>query len=199
MDTLIKQLTATIEKRDGLNSTEAAAKALREIVLSGMSRGGFLKECVYLPGLDRFEKNSNTLYLCFLHQNAPEDFLKEYFMPFVKIELEAAGINDSFNETENGFSVEFDGVKCCAFIYHKSFDLQPEYSYQQQPIPYELRSISSMLEGARTEIEQALENEIAPLIEKVEHKKSTAKSSGKKKKQAKEAKDDWIQPSLFDF
>ena len=199
MDTLIKQLTTKIETRDGITHEEAAAKALREIVLSGLSRSGFLKECPYLSGFDLYEKDSKSFSMCFLYQNDSENFQIEAYLPFVNIELEAAGAVDVVCDSENRFSVEYDGVLFTAFIFKHSFDLTPIYSYQQQPIPYELRAISAMLEGNRAEVEKDFEIERAFVEHQRMTKKNPAKSSGKKKKQAKETNDKWVQPSLFDF
>ena len=199
MDTLIKQLTTTIENRDGITHEEAVGKALREIVLSGLSRSGFLKECPYLSGFDLYRKDLKSFSMCFLYQNDSENFQIGTYLPFVNIELEAAGSADAVCDAENRFSVEYDGVLLSALVFRHSFDLKPVYSYQQQPIPYELRAISAMLEGIRAEIEKDFEIEQAFVDHQRIAKKNPAKSSGKKKKQANETSEKWVQPSLFDF
>ena len=194
MDELIKQISQMIKTRDVIDENTALAKAVREIVLSGLSRCGFMKVCSYLEKLDHF--NQNTLYLCFLNQGC-ELSLNET-LHAVKYELDAAGIHNDIKKLEQGFTVEYNPVKVCVFIYQKDFDLHSVFLYQQQPIPYELRSIISMNEGIRSEIERSLEEFISSCdAGNKKNKKETPKSSGRKKK-TKEI-DQNLQPSLFDF
>lgn len=196
MDVLIKQITQIFEKNN-IEGDEAKASALKEIVLSAFSRSGFLKECPYLSKMDLYK--DKKLYLIFLNQSKSIS-LKEHWQ-VVNCELDAAGIPNKLIENESGFSVEYNGILTIVYIYQKDFGLKSEFTYQLQPIPYELRSISSMSEGIRGEIEKALESSInpaeSPAVEKGK-KKNPSKTKEKVKKK-KEPEEHWVQPSLFDF
>ena len=196
MDVLIKQITQIFEKNK-IERNESAALALKEIVLSAFCRSGFLKLCPYLSKMDLYKEN--ILYLLFLKQD--ESFSRKEHWQAVNCELDAAGVANKLIENENGFSVEYDSIKVVVFIYKKDFGLQSEFKYQLQPIPYELRSISSMSEGIRSEIEKTLESSINP-IEAPVPEKGRRKNSSKPKekvKKKKEQEEHWVQPSLFDF
>ena len=196
MDVLIRQITQIFEKNK-IERNEAAALALKEIVLSAFCRSGFLKTCPYLSKMDLYKEN--ILYLLFLNQD--ESFSRKEHWQAVNCELDAAGVPNKIIENENGFSIEYDSIKAVVFIYQKDFGLQSEFKYQLQPIPYELRSISTMSEGIRGEIEKALESSITP-VEAIVPEKGRKKNSSKPKekvKKKKEQEEHWVQPSLFDF
>ena len=61
MAALIDQLTETLKQRDGIEAAEARFFALKEIVLSGLSRAGFFRENPYVPEMDSITEN--CLYL----------------------------------------------------------------------------------------------------------------------------------------
>ena len=197
MDGLINQITQIFENEGKSDRKESAAKALREIILSGLSRSGFLKQCPYLSKMDLFK--DDVYYLLFLNQSG--EFSRKEHWQSVNYELDGAGVPCRLIENEHGFSVEYEGIKAVVFIYQKDFDLKNDFSYQQVPLPYELRCIVSMSEGIRAEIEKALDSAVIP-PEPVHNVKNNKKSSGKgseKGKKKKESDDHWIQPSLFDF
>ena len=197
MDVLINQITQIFENEGKSDRKESAAKALREIILSGLSRSGFLKQCPYLSKMDLFK--DDVYYLLFLNQSG--EFSRKEHWQSVNYELDGAGVPCRLIENEHGFSVEYEGIKALVFIYQKDFDLKSDFSYQQVPLPYELRCIVSMSEGIRAEIEKALDSAVIP-PEPVHTVKNNKKSSGKgreKGKKKKESDDHWIQPSLFDF
>lgn len=197
MDVLINQITQIFNNNKDNERNEAAAKALKEIILSALSRSGFLKSCPYLSKMD--QSKNNMYYLIFLNQSG--NISKKEHWHAVNCELDAAGLLHGIKENETGFSIEYEGVTVSVFIYQKDFNLKSEYTYQLQPIPYELRSISSMSEGIRAEIEKALESVIeTPKISlnKIGQKNNSSKNKEKSKKK-KEPDEHWIQPSLFAF
>lgn len=194
METLIKQLTKLIENSYSIDSKEASGKALKEIVLSGLSRSGFLKVCPYLSAMDIYK--DNTLYLLFLNQK--ENLKWNDYLQVVRNELEAAGAEKSLTSNDCGFTVEYSGSRIYVFVYQKDFDLKSEFFYQQQPISYEMRKITEMLEGIRSEIENALNAKVFPVPAHEKKKKESSKGKSKAAKNKKET-DQWVQPSLFDF
>ena len=196
MEKLIQQLTKIIEERDSLSHKEALARALKEVILSGLSRSGFLKDCPYLSKMDLYQ--NDALFILFLHQG--EGFQWTEHIRTVKIELDAAGVEGSVQENEHGFSVSFEDVCLHLFVYQKDFGLKTQFDYQQQPLAYEIREIMVMSEGVRSEIEKALEALIAPVSAHDFVKKETKKSKKKeKKKEEPKPENQWVQPSLFDF
>ena len=197
MEKLIQQLSIIIEERDSVSQKEALVRALKEVVLSGLSRSGFLKDCPYLSKMDLYQKD--TLYILFLHQG--KGFPWAEHLQTVKIELDAAGAAGSVQENEHGFSVLYENVVLEVFIYQKDFGLKTQFDYRQQPIPYEMREITAMSEGVRLEIEKALEALIAPVTEPEFFKKEPKKTKKKemKKKEEPKIENQWVQPSLFDF
>ena len=192
MEKLIQQLA---NKKSAENGQQALGLALKEVVLSGLSRGGFLKESYYLPGLDTFE--NGTFCLCFLNQNDEGFSPLKKFLPFLKNELTAFGVDCRINDLDTGFSVEYENIRLITFIYHKDFKFKPEYAYQQVPVAYELRVIRSMKEGVRNEIYSAMNSAIFNTPAAPKKKKGTAKGSSKSKE--KQQPEHWVQPSLFDF
>ena len=193
---LIDQLERIIENRDHIEKNEACARALKEIVLSGLSRSGFLKSCNYLPDLDQY--NNNRIVLGFIDQNPKEDVDIAAFIPFVSIELAAFGVGCDIKAAPTGFSFAYEGIMLYVFIYRKDFDLKTVYTYQQQPIPYEMRKITVMKEGVRSEIEKAIELFMESETADIRKKKEAAKTPGKRKR-TKAAEKESLQPSLFDL
>lgn len=193
MEKIIQQLANNYSNE---NRQEALGLALKEVVLSGLSRSGFLKESFYLSGLDHFE--GNTYCLCFLRQNENGIFPFEKCLPLLKMELTAFGIDSPVNDSDYGFSIEFDNVRLVAYIYKKDFDFIPEYAYQQVPLAYEIRSVNSMKEGDRNEIHTAMMGQVFAAVPETRKKKGASKAPSKKKSN-KEELDHWVQPSLFDF
>ena len=194
MDAIILQLSQIIQNKQNKNRKEAGCLALREIILSGLSRSGFLKQYSYLPSFDTFAENK--LYLSFLDQKLQKTDSLRNFLPFVDIELKAAGTNAQLSETENGFNISADDAVCVILLIRDDFGLLPAYIYQQTPIPYEIRSISEMNEGTRRKLELLINEKINGT--KPEEKIKPAKSSGKNKRKKKE-ENSVQQLSLFDF
>ncbi len=194
MDAIIQQLSQTIQNNQKTDRKEAGCLALREIVLSGLSRSGFLKQYSYLLSFDTF--TDNKLYLGFLEQKAHENDSIRNFLPFVDIELKASGADAQISETDNGFKITTGDSECDVLIIREDFGLQPAYAYQQTPVPYEIRYVSEMNEGTRRKIELLIDEKING--EKPEKKIKPAKPSGKSKRKKKE-EDSVQQLSLFDF
>lgn len=194
MDAIILQLSQTIQNNQKKAPKEAGCLALKEIVLSGLSRSGFQKQHFYLPSFDNLTKNK--LYLFFLDQKLQNDESYRFFLPFVDIELKASGVEAQISETENGFMISTDDAECEVLIIREDFGLQPAYSYQQTPVPYEIRYVSEMNEGTYRKIELLINEKINGT--KAEGKQRPAKSSGKGKRKKKE-ENSVQQLSLFDF
>ena len=192
MEKLIQQLA---NKKSEENEQQALGSALKEVVLSGLSRSGFLKETFYLPGLDTFE--DGTYCLCFLQQNDGGIFPLKKCLPFLKIELTAFGVDCRIKDLDTGFSVEYENIRLIAYIHHKDFNFKPEYVYLQVPLAYELRVIRKMKEGERNEIYNAMKGVI--FNTPVPQKKKKGSSKGSAKSKEKQQTDHWVQPSLFDF
>ena len=194
MDAILQQLSQTIQNNGNTDRNAAECLAMREIILSGLSRSGFMKLFTYLPPFDSLK--NNKLYLCFLDQDSQKNNSVRDFLPFADIELKASGVDAKITEDENGFTITTETVECVILLIREDFGLTPVYSYQQIPLPYELRSVSEMNEGARRKIEVIIDEKING--KKAEEKGKSAKSSGKGKRKKKE--DNSVQQlSLFDF
>ena len=194
MDAILQQLSQTIQNNGKTDRKEAECLALREIILSGLSRSGFMKLFTYLPPFDSLK--DNKLYLCFLDQDPQKTNSVRDFLPFADIELKASGVDAKITEDENGFTVITETVECVILLIREDFGLTPVYSYQQIPLPYELRSVSEMNEGIHSKLEALIDEKING--KKAEEKGKTARSSGKNKRKKKE--DNSVQQlSLFDF
>lgn len=194
MDAIIHQLSQTIQNNQKKNRKEAGCLALKEIVLSGLSRSGFMKQFSYLPSFDIF--TDNKLYLSFINRKLQQADSLRNFLPFMDIELKAWGADARTAEFENGFTVTTDDAECVILIIREDFDLMPAYFYQQIPVPYEIRYISEMNEGMRRKIEVLIDEKING--SKSDEKSKPTRSSGKSKRKKKE--DNSVQQlSLFDF
>ena len=194
MDAILQQLSQTIQNNGNTDRNAAECLAMREIILSGLSRSGFMKLFTYLPPFDSLK--NNKLYLCFLDQDSQKNNSVRDFLPFADIELKAWGVDAKISENENGFQIITDASECVILLIRENFGLTPVYSYQQIPLPYELRSVSEMNEGARRKIEVIIDEKING--KKADEKGKPAKSSGKGKRKKKE--DNSVQQlSLFDF
>ena len=99
MDAILQQLSQTIQNNGKTDRKEAECLALREIILSGLSRSGFMKLFTYLPSFDSLK--NNKLYLCFLDQDSQKNNSVRDFLPFADIELKASGVDAKITEDEN--------------------------------------------------------------------------------------------------
>ena len=192
MDEIIKQLTRIIENKDKFDEKKAQAYALKEVILSGLSRSGFFRDCPYLSNMDLY--NQNELCLTFLCQS--NDFSFRNYDQILKYEMEAAGIDFSLLEDTDRLNIKCGGTNLVIFVYKKDLSLKSSFTYQQQPLPYELRTITSMTEGIRAEIEKARDLQISS--DKTSDVRKKSKSKPHKEKIKKEDTQ-WVQPSLFDF
>ena len=194
MDAILQQLSQTIQNNGETDLKAAECLALREIILSGLSRSGFMKLFTYLPPFDSLKKNK--LYLCFFDQDPQKSNSVRDFLPFADIELKASGVDANITEDENGFTITTETVECVILLIREDYELTPVYSYQQIPLPYELRSVIDMNEGIRSKLEALIDEKING--KKSEEKAKPAKSSGKNRRKKKE--DNSVQQlSLFDF
>lgn len=96
MNNVIEQMLLKYDIKNTNDEINALKEVIQEIVLSGLSRGGFFKEAAFYGGtalrifykLDRF---SEDLYFALITPN--KDFnLSKYFI-FIEKELKAYGLN----------------------------------------------------------------------------------------------------------
>jgi predicted nucleotidyltransferase component of viral defense system len=101
MDTIIEQMLKVYKTETLYDKKNAMKEAMQEIVLCGLSRGGFFKEAAFyggtalriFHGLDRF---SEDLDFSLISSNENFD-LKEYF-PVLEKEVKAYGLNVTISE-----------------------------------------------------------------------------------------------------
>ena len=194
METFFQHLALKIQTDHGIKKKEAESAALKEIILSGLSRGGFLKTTPYLPEFDHIVKD--CLYLCFMR---PDDSIGSYVengMGYVKNELDAAGVSNKISERKWGFRIETDPLNINILIIMKNYGFKPQISYQQSPVAYEIRSISVMPDSIRAEIQQYIEKEIRKESSPEKKKRKPVKNT----ETGKNKEPDKIQQlSLFDL
>lgn len=202
MDTLIRQIAQSFENNEQTERSEALGKAMKEIVFSGLNRCGFFKTFVYLPELD--QRANGNLYTCFLNNEKGEADL-DPFLPYIGDELNAMGIPVMPVKTKDGFRVSYtpepesENISLEVFIRNKELrDPGIRICYQQTPLPYEYRIMDGLKDSLRSEIQKALENLISA-ENSADKKKKGPKKARSEKKKAEKPKDEWIQPSLFDF
>ena len=194
MDAIVQQLTQIIKQNEKIEDRDAEFKAVKEILLSGLSRSGFLKENLYLNKFDFQYKDIH--YLCFLNQHGDEKTPVREYLPFIEIELDAAEISGTVIEKEKGIEISTDQLKLFLYIINENYELKSSFLYQQAPIPYEIRSVSSMNEGIHGEIEKRIDRDIK-VSETVEKKERTTKVLSKNKKKKDDAQVQQL--SLFDL
>ena len=197
MDAIKRQLSEVIKQKNNLSAETADLLALKEIVMSGLSRCGFLKEFDYLSDFDHQE--GKKYFLVFLNQNSA-DFSStlENFIPFIEIELKAFGIVPQIEKYKNGIIVKNEAYELSVCIINENYALNSVISYHAEPLPYELRRITSMNEGIRRSIEKIIEKEILRDNASEQNKNGAAKAPSKNKRKKKT--DDSVQQlSLFDF
>ena len=203
MDTLIRQIAKSFENNGQTDRSAALDLAMKEIVFSGLNRCGFFKTFVYLPECDRRE--NGTFYTCFLHCEKGGDFGLDAYLPYIGDELNAMGIPALPVKTKDGFQISFtpesgaEKISFEVFIRHKELR-EPgiRISYHQVPLPYEYRWADGLKGTVLSEIQKALES-VIKAENTAEKKKNGPQKARKEKKKAEKPKDDWIQPSLFDF
>lgn len=196
MDGLIQQIAQTIEPPEKSGQKETQLKALKEIVLSGLSRSGFFRDYPFLPGIDHYE--NDCLFISFLKQDDKELYKPEDCFHTAAIELAAAGVVFTEEDIPDGFRIKAGELFLEGIIIRKNYDLQAEISYQQVPIPYEIRNVKKMREGTRTEILNLFEKRVK--ADMPEEKKKKGGSKPPKKNKNRSASDDQVmQLSLFDF
>lgn len=197
MDAIKRQLSEVIKQKNNVSAETADLLALKEIVMSGLSRCGFLKEFDYLSDFDHL--NGKKYFLIFLNQNSA-DFSStlENFIPFIEIELKAFGIVPQIEKDKNGIIVKNEAYELSVCIINENYALNSVISYHAEPLPYELRRITSINEGIRGSIEKIIEKEILRDNAFEQNKNGAAKAPSKHKRKKKT--DDSVQQlSLFDF
>jgi hypothetical protein len=201
MDAIKRQLSEVIKQKNNLSAETADLLALKEIVMSGLSRWGFLKEFDYLSDFDHLD--GKKYFLIFLNQNSA-DFSStlENFISFIEIELKAFGIIPQIEKDKNGIIVKNEAYELSVCIINENYALNSVISYHAEPLPYELRRITSMNEGIRRSIEKIIEKIIEKEILRdnaSEQNKNGAAKAPSKNKRKKKTDDSVQQLSLFDF
>ncbi len=201
MESLIRQIARTIEEGQGTGPAEPLAKALKEMVFSGLSRGGFFRKCVYLPEPET--GSGRDLYTCFLYTGTEDGFRVNDYFGAVQDELQALGSSAVLRETGQGFAAETvpgpdeEAVRLFICVFQKKLkETAAAISYVHGPLPYELRSAEKLPASVLADIQGRLK-----AIAKAESpvKKKVPKKARSEKKRPEEPKETWVQPSLFDF
>ena len=202
MESLIRQIAKSLENNRHMEKTEAAGSALQEVVLSGLNRCGFFRECVFVP--DAGVRDNNNFYCCFLRYETGNEFEIEQYLPYVADELDAAGVKTGPVKTKNGFQVSDESetgdekLFLYVFVYQKPVrNLKVQISYNPAPLPYELKTAGALPKAVSDEIQKTLEKCIkAEKTSEKKKKEAKRQNTGKKRQNPGEQ---WIQPSLFDF
>lgn len=103
MNSVLKNMLDKYEIKNSIDETNAMKEIIQEIVICGLSRGGFFNEAAFyggtalriFHGLNRF---SEDLDFALLKPNKDFD-LRKYF-PFIEKEVQAYGLNLSITEKE---------------------------------------------------------------------------------------------------
>ena len=103
MNSVLKNMLDKYEIKNSIDETNAMKEIIQEIVICGLSRGGFFNEAAFYGGtalrifygLNRF---SEDLDFALLKPNKDFD-LSKYF-PFIEKEVQAYGLNLSITEKE---------------------------------------------------------------------------------------------------
>lgn len=197
MDGIKQQLSEIIKQKNSVSSETAELLAMKEIVMSGLSRCGFFKEYPYLTKFD-YQFN-NKYYLIFLDQKSSDVPSKmSFFIPFVEIELNAFGCKPAIISNKNGITISNEDSELSVFILSEDFDLVPGIFYHFDPLPYEVRSITEMNEGVRSSIQKIIDKDIIKKF-MLEKNKNGAGKAPSKNKRNKKADDSVQQLSLFDL
>lgn len=203
MDPLISQIAKNFKETLQCGDVEAAGKAMESIVFSGLSRGGFFRDCFYLPELSHQMKD--RFCACFLFPGRKEDLQTDGYIRFLCDELQAMGIMEQPEKTGSGFVIRTNAgtegavpVSFEVFIYSKDVkDLEKKICYVQTPLPYEMRTAGPLKEAIRAEIRKAFEKNIKSKTAAVKKKRSAGTAQAEENKKAEPPKEGWVQPSLF--
>lgn len=103
MNSVLKNMLDKYEIKNSIDETNAMKEIIQEIVICGLSRGGFFNEAAFYGGtalrifygLNRF---SEDLDFALLKPNKDFD-LSKYF-PFIEKEVQAYGLNLTITEKE---------------------------------------------------------------------------------------------------
>lgn len=193
METLIQQIADIIQNGEKRSKIQARKDALKEILLAGLSRSGFMRERLYLQEFDQAVKKD--LFLSFLNQDEGTGTEIKEHQQVVRTELDAAGVSAIIKDTDSGFRIETEDLNINILVIKKNFGLKPVISYRQVPIPYEMRCSGPVDENTYTEIQNKIKDEIKNAESADRKKGKPVKSSGKKKN--KETDDQILQLSLF--
>lgn len=103
MNSVLKSMLEKYEIKNSIDETNAMKEIIQEIVICGLSRGGFFNEAAFYGGtalrifygLNRF---SEDLDFALLQPN--EEFNLNKYFPFIEKEVQAYGLNLSISERE---------------------------------------------------------------------------------------------------
>lgn len=101
MDTMLKQMLQTYDNKTDYDRKNSIKEIVQEIVLCGLSRGGFFNEAAFYGGtalrifygLDRFSED-----LDFSLKEINENFTFEKYIPFIEKEVNSYGLNFKVEE-----------------------------------------------------------------------------------------------------
>ncbi len=190
MNPIINQLAAIIdpEGKDIL-----AAEKL--VLLSGLSRGGFFRDCALIPDEllpGKHRKNGVVWFVNTAEGEALPDDVRKSAVD----ELNAFGVSCFFSEDEDGSAVlklNREGSKeqklTLRIVSCPGSACPRTRSYSASPVPFEMLTLTELAAGS--DVMSALN---ALTAQDSKTKKAPKKSASKDENPA-----GWVQPSLFDF
>lgn len=193
MNPIIHQLAALIEPNAKENNAVLAAEKL--VLLSGLSRSGFFRDCALLPDelLPGKSRKNNVIWFV---NTAADEALSADVRKAVTDELNAFGVNGFFSQDAEGHDV----VKLsCEGQKEQKLTLRicscpgspcpGQRSYSTAPLPFEILTVS----------EVATDSNVAAVLRTMTVQEPKAKKAPQKSASNHESSNSFVQPGLFDF
>lgn len=193
MNPIINQL-AVLMDTDG-KEDNAILSAEKLVLLSGLSRGGFFRDCALLPDelLPRKNRKNNAMWFV---NTAADEVLSDEVRKAVADELNAFGVHGFFSEDAEGNAVvklSCEGhkeqkliLKICSC---PGSTCPAKRSYLASPLPFEMLTVTEIAVGS--DMAAALHT---MTVQEPKTKKASPKSTSNH-----ENSNNWVQPSLFDL
>ncbi len=193
MNPIINQLAALIEPDAKENNAVLAAEKL--VLFSGLSRGGFFRDCALIPDelLPGKSRKNNVIWFV---NTAADEALSADVRKTVTDELKAFGVNGFFSKDAEGndvvkFSCEDRKEqkltwKICSC---PGSSCPGKRSYSTAPLPFEILTVS----------EVATDSDVAAVLRTMTEQESKAKKAPQKSASNHESSGSLGQPSLFDL
>ena len=188
MNPIINQLAALI---DSEGKDVLAAEKL--VLLSGLSRGGFFRDCALIPDEllpGKHRKNGVVWFVNTAEGEALSDDVRKSAVD----ELNAFGVSCFFSEDEDGSAIlklNREGSKeqklTLRIVSCPGSACPRTRSYSASPLPFEMLTVTEADSGVLAALNDLTDRE-------AKTKKAPKKSASKD-----ENPTGWVQPSLFDF